>query len=84
MLNKTALEYSSVRRTIRGVAAATTTGVDVTIDEVDPNCVVFWCSSGRASNDTIVLKNSTTVTVTSSVAGNVNFTVVEYGGVLSE
>lgn len=84
MLNKTVLEYSSVRKTIKGVVAATTTGVDVTIDEVDPNCIVFWCSSGRASNDTIVLKNNTTVTVTSSVAGNVNFNIIEFGGVLSE
>lgn len=66
----------------RGTAAATVAGVTVTINPVTMNRTTVRCSSGRTANDDITLTSTTTILVKSSVAGNVNWEVVDFGGVV--
>ena len=62
----------------RGTVSATTGGTAVTISPVDTLKTIVNVASGRTANDTVVLTNSTTITVTTSTNGNVNWQVVEY------
>ena len=62
----------------RGVVSAATGGTTVTISPVDINKAVVNVASGRAANDTVTITNSTSIRVTTSTAGNVNWQVVEY------
>lgn len=74
------IETKISTRVQRGTASATVAGVTVTINAVNMSTTSVRCSSGRAANDNIVLTNATTITVSSSVAGNVNWEVIDYGG----
>ena len=68
----------SIKSIQRGTVAATTDGTAVTITAVDTAKAVVNVASARAVNDTVVLTNATTITVTTSTNGDVNWQVVEY------
>lgn len=80
------IQTACIKRIIRGMTSATVAGTSVTLTPaVVPENTIISCSSGRASNDTILLNMlGTIITVTSSVAGNVNWQVIEYGGTLAD
>lgn len=63
----------------RGVVAATTAGVNVTISEVNPARCMLLVASGRATNDAITFVDNKTIKVTTSSNGNVAWQVVEMG-----
>lgn len=63
----------------RGVVAATTAGVNVTISKVNPARCMLLVASGRATNDAITFVDNKTIKVTTSLDGNVAWQVVEMG-----
>lgn len=63
----------------RGVVAATTAGVNVTISKVNPARCMLLVASGRATNDAITFVDNKTIKVTTSSNGNVAWQVVEMG-----
>lgn len=76
--------YSLVKQSLiksiqRGTVAATTAGTNVTIAKVNPDRCVLLVASGRATNDSIVFVDDTTIKVTTSANGNVTWQVIEMG-----
>ena len=69
---------SPIKSIQRGTVNAAVAGTNVTISAVDMSKTSVRIASGRAANDNITLTNETTINCKSSVAGNVDWEVVEW------
>lgn len=78
LLEEIRLSRNVIKSIQRGTTAATTTGVNVTISEVDTTKTSVRIASARVVNDNIVLTNATTINLKTSTNGNVDWEVVEY------